>query len=105
MHHRLVVWALVLFGAVTLNAQDKKDMRKDLPAAVERAVREQSDGATIRGFATEVENGKKISEVEMTVKGHGRNVSIDGQGHVLEIEDEVPFASLPAQVQAGLKTP
>jgi hypothetical protein len=103
-HHELVVCALaVLASAATLTAQEKKIARKDLPAAVEKTVREQSDGATITGFSTEVEGGKKIYEVQMTVNGHGRDMSIDGQGHLLEIEDEVAFASLPAEVQAGLK--
>jgi hypothetical protein len=104
MNHRLVICALVFVAPVTLNAQEKKITRKDLPAAVERTVREQSDGATIKGFSTEVENGKKIYEVQMSLNGHGRDVSIDGQGHLLEIEDEVALASLPAEVQAGLKT-
>jgi len=104
MNHRVVVCALLLFAPAALNGQEKKITRKDLPAAVEKTVREQSAGATIKGFSTEVENGKKIYEVEMTLNGHGRDVSIDREGHVLEIEDEVPFASLPAEVQAGLKT-
>ena len=100
----LIVCALaVLASFAVLNAQEKKITRKDLPAAVEKTVREQSDGATIKGFSTEVEGGKKIYEVQMTVNGHGRDLSIDGQGHLLEIEDEIAFASLPADVQAGLK--
>jgi hypothetical protein len=89
--------------SMTLRAQEKKITRKDLPAAVEKTVAEQSHGATIKGFSTEVENGKKIYEVQMSVDGHGRDVSIDGQGHLLEIEDDVAFASLPADIQAGLK--
>jgi hypothetical protein len=103
-HHELVVCALaVLVSSATLTAQEKKIARKDLPGAVEKTVREQSEGATIKGFSTEVEGGKKIYEVQMTVNGHARDLSIDGQGHVLEIEDEVAFASLPAEVQEGLK--
>jgi hypothetical protein len=103
-HPELIVCALaVLATSVTLNAQEKKLTRKELPPAVEKTVREQSGGATIKGFSTEVEDGKKIYEVQMTVNGHGKDLSIDGQGHLLEIEDEVAFASLPADVQAGLQ--
>jgi hypothetical protein len=105
MKRRLLIVAAIvmLASAATMTSQEKKITRKDLPAAVEQTVREQSEGATITGFSTEVEGGKKIYEVQMTVKGHGRDLSIDGQGHLLEIEDEVAFASLPAEVQAGLK--
>jgi hypothetical protein len=103
-HRELIVCALaVLTSSATLYAQERTITRKDLPAAVEKTVREQSDGATIKGFSTEVEGGKKIYEVQMTVNGHGRDLSIDGQGHLLETEDEVALASLPAEVQAGLK--
>lgn len=100
----LIVCALVILASpATLYAQEKRITRKDLPAAVEKTVREQSDGATIKGFSTEVENGKKVYEVQMTVNGHGRDVSIDEQGHLLDVEDEVVFASLPVEIQAGLK--
>jgi hypothetical protein len=104
MKPRVIICALgILASSASVNAQEKTIARKDLPAAVEKTLREHSDGATIKGFSTEVENGKKTYEVEMTVNGHGRDLSIDSQGRLLEIEDEVAFTSLPAEVQAGLK--
>jgi hypothetical protein len=100
----VIACALVLLASSpAIYAQEKKITRKDLPAAVEKTLGEHSDGATVRGFSTEVEGGKKIYEVQMTVNGHGRDLSIDSQGRLLEIEDEVAFASLPPDVQAGLK--
>jgi len=83
-------------------AQEKKIERKDLPPAVERTVAAQARGATIKGFASEVEDGKTLYEVEMTINGHGKDVSIDSTGAVVEIEEEVAFARLPAAVKAGL---
>ena len=91
------------FLAMTVSAQEKKLARKDLPPAVEKTVAEQSKGATITGFSTEVEDGKKIYEAALVVDGHGRDISMDKDGRVLEIEDEVKLASLPAAVQDGLK--
>jgi hypothetical protein len=38
----------------------------------------------------------------MTVRGHGRDVSIAPDGTVLEIEEEIALDSLPAAVRAGL---
>jgi hypothetical protein len=104
MKPRVIICALaVLASSATVTAQEKKISRKDLPAAVEKTLSEHSDGATIKGFSTEVEDGKKMYEVQMTVSGHSRDLSIDSQGRLLEIEDEVAFASLSAEVQAGLQ--
>jgi len=85
-----------------LAAQEHKLDRKDLPAAVEKTVQSQSQGATIKGFATERENGKKVYEAEMIVNGHSRDIQIATDGTLNEIEEEVAFDSLPAAVQTAL---
>src|SRR6266446_6687866 len=71
--------------AGTASAQEKKIKRSDLPPAVEKTVAAQSTGATIRGFSTEKENGQTLYEVEMTVNGHSKDISIavGGNGDVL----------------------
>lgn len=91
--------ALTVFSAA---AQDKKIQRSALPAAVEKTVRAQTQGATIKGFATEVEQGKKNYEVETVLNGHTRDLSIAGDGTLLEVEEEVAFDSLSAEVKAAL---
>jgi hypothetical protein len=83
-------------------AQEKKIQQSDLPAAVQKAVAEQSQGASIRGYSTEVEHGKKVYEVEMIVNGHTKDLQVMADGNLNEIEEEVAFASLPNAVQAGL---
>jgi hypothetical protein len=40
--------------------------------------------------------------MELTVNGHGKDISMDAHGNVLEIEEEVALASVPVGVQAGL---
>jgi hypothetical protein len=82
---------------------EKKIKRTDLPPAAEKAVVAQSQGATIRGFNEEQENGKTYYEAEMTVNGHSKDVLIDPKGVVVEVEEQVDFASLPAAVQSGLQ--
>ena len=93
--------AILTIGFQTL-AQEKKLQRSELPPAVQKTVDEHSKGATVKGFSTEVEDGKKIYEVQLTVNGHGKDVSMDAQGHVLEIEEETSLESLPAAVRDGL---
>ena len=84
-------------------AQEKKVTRAQLPPAVEKTVARESQGATINGFATEIENGKRLYEVELTVDGRSKDISIDKNGNIMEIEEEVAMDSLPAAVQEGLR--
>jgi hypothetical protein len=84
-------------------AAEKRIERKDLPPAVEKTVVEESRGAAIRGLASEVEDGRTQYELELSVAGHGRDVSIDEAGRVVEIEEEVSLSALGAPVQEGLR--
>jgi len=84
-------------------AQEKKIGRKDLPPAVEKTVAAQSQGATIRGFSQEKENGQLHYEAELTVNGHSKDILIDANGAVVEVEEQVAIDSLPAPVKDGLQ--
>src|ERR1700730_6519037 len=99
----VVATALALCFAVSAFGQKKKVKKSDLPAAVQKTADEQSKGATVRGYGQETENGKVAYEVQLTVNGHGKDITIDPQGNVLEIEEEVDMKSLPAEVRAGLE--
>jgi hypothetical protein len=85
-------------------AQEKKIRRSDLPAAVEKTVASQSQGATIRGFSREIENGQTFYEAEMAVDGHSKDLLVDNSGAIVEVEEQVAIDSLPAPVKEGLQT-
>ena len=91
-----------LILVATASSQEKKIQRSELPPAVEKTVAAQTQGATIRGFSMEQEKGKTYYEVEMTVNGHSRDVSMDADGVVTEVEEEVALDALPPAVKAGL---
>jgi hypothetical protein len=76
-----------------LQAQERRVKRSQLPPAVQKTVTEQSAGATIRGYSREVENGQTEYEVELTLQGHSKDVSIAPDGSVLEIEEPGPPGS------------
>ena len=97
-----IALASTLFCLLAL-AQEKTIQKAELPAAVQKTADEQSKGATVKGYSSEVEDGKLTYEVQLIVNGHGRDVAIDANGVVIEIEDEVEMVSLPAAVQDGLK--
>jgi len=95
--------ASVALLATSSPAQEKKIKRSDLPAAVEKTVAAQSRGAVVRGFSQENENGQTYYEVELTVNGHGKDVTMDQAGAIVEVEEEVALDSLPPAVKDGLQ--
>lgn len=82
----------------------KRPWGKELPPAVEKAVAEQSRGATIRGFSQEKENGQTLYEAEMTVNGHSKDLTMDANGQVVEVEEQVSLDSLSPAVRNALHT-
>jgi len=107
---RFTQWTIaLLLLTCTIAAQaasqerEKKLKRSDLPAAVLKTVDLESQGATIRGYSSETNDGQLEYEVALTVRGHNKDVSIAADGSVLEIEEEVVLDSLPAPVRDGLR--
>jgi uncharacterized membrane protein YkoI len=96
-----VVVALAL--SATVSAQERKLKREELPPAVEKTVARESEGATINGFATEIEKGKRLYEVELTISGHSKDISMDKNGNIVEVEEQVSMDSLPSAVQNVLR--
>ena len=106
MNFYLRFFALILaIGLIllTAQAQEKKITRKQLPPAVEKTVRKESEGATIKGFAKEIDNGQTFYELELIVNGRSKDVLMDKQGNVVEVEEQVSMESLPSAVQEALK--
>src|SRR2546429_9478053 len=99
----LALTTVGLLVTTQARAQERSIKRSELPAAVAKTVASVSQGATVRGYSREVENGQTLYEVEMRVHGHGKDVTIDTTGAVVEEEEEIAFAKLPASVQAGIR--
>lgn len=94
-----------LFLALAANpmfGQEKRITAADLPAAVRQTAEAQSKGATVRGYSRETEHGRVQYEVEMTIAGKSRDVTIGVDGTVLEVEQQVDLDSLPPAVHAAL---
>ena len=98
-----VIAAIVYAVALPAQEHEKKINRSDLPPAVEKTVAAQTQGATIRGFNEEKENGKTYYEAELMVNGKSKDILVDPTGAIVEIEEQVDFSSLPAAVQGGLR--
>ncbi len=92
----------IILAAAPAHAQESKVTHAQLPAAVQQAVAANSQGATVKGYAREVEHGQTFYEVEMTANGLSRDVLMDSTGAVVEAEQQVTMGALPAPVQSAL---
>jgi uncharacterized membrane protein YkoI len=89
--------------ALSAFAAEKKVKLEDLPAAVQQAVKQESQGATVRGFSQETEKGKTLYEAEFTVNGHAKDVSFDPTGKIVSVEEEVAIDSIPAAAREAIQ--
>jgi uncharacterized cupredoxin-like copper-binding protein len=86
------------------NAGAKKyKIAVQLPAAITTAFKNAYPNATIRGTAKETEGGKTVYEVESIENGKAHDFIYSADGTVMEIEEELNPADLPAPVAAGVK--
>jgi uncharacterized membrane protein YkoI len=105
MHNRLaniLTLAALLAGPILAGDSEKKIKMRDLPPAVQQAVREQTQTATLRGLSTEVENGRTLYEAELRVNGHSKDVTFDAQGKLVSVEEEVALDSLPPAAREAI---
>ena len=99
----------ILFGVFCIGigtmayAAEKPVPRTELPAAVQKTADAQSKGAVVKRYVKDNEDGQLEYEMEMTVNGHSRDISIAPDGRLLEVEEQVELNQLPPAVQQGLK--
>ncbi len=106
MFHRFsFLLALCLSFIVTASSQEQEQRirMRDLPPAVHKTAMEQSRGARISRVSKEIEDGKTFYEISMIVRGHGKDVLIDSEGNLAEVEEVVTLNSLPSAVKAEIK--
>ena len=102
--HTIIAATLVMGLSLSLGqAQERKIKREQLPPEVEKTVARETEGATIKGFATEVEHGRKLYEASLVVKGHTKDILVDRNGNIVEVEEQVTLDSLPVAVQDAFK--
>jgi hypothetical protein len=95
---------LIVAGLVGSSPGQERAIKKaQLPPAVRAAVDAQSRGATVRGFSEEKEHGKTFYEAELTVGGHRKDVLMDAEGKIVEVEEELAVDALPAAVRDSLQ--
>lgn len=76
---------------------------KDLPAAVQKTVQEQSKGAEIKNIAKEKEKGAWQYEVETMLNGKHRDFNVAADGKLIVVEEEIAISDIPAAAKAAIE--
>lgn len=95
-----VLFAIVLFGSAI--AQAKALRLEDLPAPVQKTVRDNLKGGQIRNIGKENENGVEEYEIETLLNGKSRDIEVDLKGNLLVLEEAVPIDAIPAPAKASI---
>ena len=101
----LAAWAagIALAAAAQGIEKEQKIRKSDMPEAVQAAADRESAGATVKEYAKGVEKGQAVYAMDVVADGRAKEILIGGDGNVVSVREEVPFAQLPPEIQAGLK--
>jgi uncharacterized membrane protein YkoI len=98
-----VLWMAIVVITTGASTAENPIKHSDLPAAARRTADEQAKGATVVGYEKHTENGKTEYEVHLLVKGHTKDITIDPNGKLLEVEEQAEINALPLVVVNGLR--
>jgi hypothetical protein len=91
-------------GAIaSVSIAEQRITKSHLPEPVQKTAHAQGAGTTVVGYAKHVEKGNLEYEVQLMAAGHTKDLTIDPQGNLLEVEEEVQPDALPASVLGSLR--
>jgi len=93
---------LLIVPTAFAGAQEQRIKRSELPPAVEKTVAAESKHGSVRGVSQETEHGQVYYEAEFIVAGHHRDVLMDHNGDIVEVEEQVALDSLSPAVKDSL---
>ena len=94
---------IALTAAVLAVENEQRIKKSEMPEAVQATADRESAGATVRSYGKGVEKGQAVYAMDLVAGGHAKKILIGGDGNVVSVQEEVPFAQLPPEIQAGLK--
>lgn len=93
----------IAFCVAAVAAENGKGLQlKDLPPAVQKAVRDNLQGGEIKRIAKEKEDGILQYEVESLVSGKARDFNVDAKGNLLVVEVATTLNEVPAPAKATI---
>lgn len=97
--------ALLLAGLCTTAAMAAEHSIpcKTLPTAVQTKSKDVVATATVHHCVKDVSGGKTTYELETMLDGRSKDITFDGTGNVLEVEQQVEASELPAPVASAFQ--
>lgn len=95
--------ALLVTASLGAQEQEKKISKKELPAPVLAAFKKAYPKASIKGLNEEKKDGKTYFEIESKDGKLERDLLYLADGSVVEIEESVAVADLPAAVKGAVE--
>jgi len=100
----LSVFAVSVLGLPAMaQEKEKKITAKEVPAVVIENFKRAYPKAIIRGYASEMENGKQYYEIESQERTTRRDVLYNPDGTVAEVEESIDPNSLPPAALLAIK--
>jgi hypothetical protein len=80
-------------------AQEKTIKKNQVPSAVLDSFAKAYPNSTVKRYAKEIENGKTYYEIESREGKISRDLLFEPDGKIAEIEESVPYDSLPTAIK------
>jgi hypothetical protein len=94
--------ATVCLAASLALVAEKSLALRDLPAAVQKTVQDQTKEAEIKSISKETEHGVVQYEVETMLNGKHHDLEVDTKWNLLVVEDETTLDAVPAAAKAAI---
>ena len=101
IYMEIIALALFVFSAF---AAEHKITKNQVPSAVLQSFTKTFPNAKAESYATETKNGKTYYEIESKEGTISRDLLFEPNGKLVEMEEMIPYDSLPAAVQDSIKT-
>ena len=99
-----IVMLLVVGCGTAATTSTHRDTLDTIPRAAAQALERLAAGAKIERVAREREGGVELYEATWQVNGLEREAAVTASGEVVELEEEVESANVPALVRAAAIT-
>ena len=107
---RALMWCLAVAAttgffspSVCVRADEEKVALEKLPKAVVEAVKKRFPKAEMKSAEKETEDGKTVYEVAIKDKEQSIEVTLTGEGTIIEIENQIDAKNLPKAVSEALE--
>lgn len=97
-----ILFALAALACAAVGA-GKKLTLKDLPAAAQKTVEDQTKVGEIKSISKETEKGVEQYEIETMRNGKHRDLNVDTKGNLLVVEEETSLDSIPAAARVAIE--